>query len=85
MATDPAALSATELLRLYRRKQLSPVEATQAVLDRIERFDPAVNAFCLVDPARGIVALAAANDGRAAVVAPAVGEALLGAAEACLG
>jgi aspartyl-tRNA(Asn)/glutamyl-tRNA(Gln) amidotransferase subunit A len=49
MAIDPAALSATELLRLYRRKQLSPVEATQAVLDRIERFDPAVNAFCLVD------------------------------------
>jgi aspartyl-tRNA(Asn)/glutamyl-tRNA(Gln) amidotransferase subunit A len=49
MATDPAALSATELLRLYRRKQLSPVEAAQAVLDRIERFDPAVNAFCLVD------------------------------------
>ena len=49
MASDPATLSATELLRLYRRKQLSPVETTQAVLDRIERFDPAVNAFCLVD------------------------------------
>jgi aspartyl-tRNA(Asn)/glutamyl-tRNA(Gln) amidotransferase subunit A len=56
--TDPAALSATELLRLYRARQLSPVEATRAVLARIERFDPVVNAFCLVD---GDLALAAAR------------------------
>ena len=32
-ATDPATLSATALLRLYRRKELSPVEATEACLD----------------------------------------------------
>jgi aspartyl-tRNA(Asn)/glutamyl-tRNA(Gln) amidotransferase subunit A len=50
VTADPAALSATELLHLYRTRQLSPVEATRAVLDRIERFEPAVNAFCLVDP-----------------------------------
>ena len=49
MATDPAALSATELLRLYRTRQLSPVETTHAVFDRIALFEPAVNAFCLVD------------------------------------
>jgi aspartyl-tRNA(Asn)/glutamyl-tRNA(Gln) amidotransferase subunit A len=49
MATDPAALSATELLRLYRTGQLSPVETTHAVLDRIALCEPAVNAFCLVD------------------------------------
>ncbi len=41
-------LSATELLSLYRRKQLSPVEATRAVFDRIRACDGAVNAFCLL-------------------------------------
>jgi aspartyl-tRNA(Asn)/glutamyl-tRNA(Gln) amidotransferase subunit A len=59
--TDPAVLSATELLHLYRTRQLSPVEATQAVLERIERFDPAVNAFCLVDPDRALAAARASE------------------------
>jgi aspartyl-tRNA(Asn)/glutamyl-tRNA(Gln) amidotransferase subunit A len=61
MADDPAALGATELLRRYRRKELSPVEATRAVLDRIERFDPAVNAFCLVDPDQALQAARASE------------------------
>ena len=60
-ATDPAALTATELLDLYRRRQLSPVEATRAVLDRIERFDPAVNAFCLIDPDQALRAARASE------------------------
>jgi aspartyl-tRNA(Asn)/glutamyl-tRNA(Gln) amidotransferase subunit A len=46
---DPCALSATELLALYRAKKLSPVEATRAVLARIGKRNPALNAFCLVD------------------------------------
>jgi aspartyl-tRNA(Asn)/glutamyl-tRNA(Gln) amidotransferase subunit A len=54
--TDPAALDAVELLGLYRQKKLSPVEALEAVLARIERFDPALNAFCLVDGERALVA-----------------------------
>ena len=41
--------TATELLRLYRSGQASPVEATRAVLDRIDRLNPKLNAFCLVD------------------------------------
>lgn len=41
-ATDPGEMNAYELLGLYRRRELSPVEATQAALDRIERFNPAV-------------------------------------------
>jgi aspartyl-tRNA(Asn)/glutamyl-tRNA(Gln) amidotransferase subunit A len=49
VATDPTALSATELLRLYRTRQLSPVETTHAVFDRIALCEPAVNAFCLLD------------------------------------
>ena len=51
-------LSATELLGLYRRRDLSPVEATRAVLARIEARDATTNAYCLV---RGEEALAAAR------------------------
>jgi aspartyl-tRNA(Asn)/glutamyl-tRNA(Gln) amidotransferase subunit A len=62
MTTDPAMLSATELLARYRRRQLSPVEATQAALERIERFDAAVNTFCLVDPERALESARASED-----------------------
>lgn len=61
VSTDPATLSATELLRLYRQKQLSPLEATRAVLDRTARFDGAVNAFCLVDEERALADARAAE------------------------
>jgi aspartyl-tRNA(Asn)/glutamyl-tRNA(Gln) amidotransferase subunit A len=47
-ATDLAECSAVELLRLYRAGEASPVEATRAVLARIERFNPVLNAFCHV-------------------------------------
>jgi len=60
--TDPALLSATELLALYRAKKLSPVEAVQATLARIERFNPIVNAYCHLDSAG---ALAAAKESEA--------------------
>ena len=51
MTADPAVseLLATELLAAYRAGELSPVEATEAALQRIRRHDPEVNAFCLVD------------------------------------
>jgi aspartyl-tRNA(Asn)/glutamyl-tRNA(Gln) amidotransferase subunit A len=45
---DLCALSATELLEGYRRHELSPVEVTRAVLARIERLNPVLNAFTLV-------------------------------------
>jgi aspartyl-tRNA(Asn)/glutamyl-tRNA(Gln) amidotransferase subunit A len=44
--TDLADCSATELLQLYRAKQASPLEATRAVLKRIDRLNPKLNAFC---------------------------------------
>ena len=47
--SDPAALSATELLAQYRRRTLSPVEVTQACLERIGRWNDTVHAFCSVD------------------------------------
>ena len=62
MTTDAAMLSATELIAHYRRKDLSPVEATQAVLDRIGRLDGAVNAFCLVDPEHALASARASED-----------------------
>jgi len=40
--------TATELLHLYRTGQASPVEATAAVLARIEELNPVLQAFCLV-------------------------------------
>jgi aspartyl-tRNA(Asn)/glutamyl-tRNA(Gln) amidotransferase subunit A len=42
------ALTASELLEGFRKKTLSPVEVTQAVLARIEQLNPKLNAFCLV-------------------------------------
>jgi len=41
-------LGATELLEAYRKHEVSPVEVTRAVLERIERLNPVLNAFNLV-------------------------------------
>ena len=43
-------MSATDLARAIRRKQLSPVEVTQAVLNRIEQLNPQLNAFVTLIP-----------------------------------
>lgn len=51
---DLADLSAVRLTELYASGEASPVEATRAVLDRIAKTDPAVNAFCLVDADRAL-------------------------------
>ncbi len=40
--------SAVSLAAAYRTKSLSPVEATRAMLDRIDRLNPSINAFCHV-------------------------------------
>lgn len=42
-------MTAVELVNAFRAGELSPVEATNAVLDRIEERDGELNAFCLVD------------------------------------
>jgi aspartyl-tRNA(Asn)/glutamyl-tRNA(Gln) amidotransferase subunit A len=39
---------------MYRSGQASPVEATQAVLERIARLNPVLNAFCLIDEAAAL-------------------------------
>jgi len=59
---DLTQCTATQLLGLYRSGEASPVEATQAVLQRISRLNPLLNAFCLVDEA---AAMASAHQSEA--------------------
>lgn len=47
-------LSAVELGQRFRARELSPVEVTQAVLARIRRLQPQLNAFVLVDDAAAL-------------------------------
>ena len=50
MQTDPALMTAEDLLVLYARRALSPVEALQAVLERVARTNPGINAFACMNP-----------------------------------
>ncbi len=63
VSDDLAFMPATELVAAYRAKSLSPVEATQAALDRIEAHNERLNAFCRVD-AEGALAAAAESEAR---------------------
>ncbi|MGE0260978.1 MAG: amidase family protein, partial [Alphaproteobacteria bacterium] len=45
---DVAFLTIAELNHLYDRRELSPVEVTQALLDRIAAHDGALHSFLLV-------------------------------------
>lgn len=47
-ADELAMMSATELATGYRARKFSPVEVIDAVLQRIVRVNPKINAFCLV-------------------------------------
>lgn len=53
--------SATELAGLIRRRKVSPVEVVEAVLDRIERVNPRLNAYVLVTADRARRAARAAE------------------------
>ena len=60
---DIAYASALSLLDLYRKKALSPVEVTRLLLDRLDRLQPKINAFCIVDR-DGALAAARASERR---------------------
>ncbi len=53
---------AVELAALIRRRELSPVELVDAVLDRLEQADPAINAFVTVTADQARAAAKAAAD-----------------------
>ncbi|MGH8745910.1 MAG: amidase family protein, partial [Burkholderiales bacterium] len=61
MPSDLLTLSAADLLRLYRAKRASPLEVTRAALQRIDKLNPVLNAFCFIAPD----ALAAAKESEA--------------------
>ena len=69
MSDDLAFTPATELIAAYRAKTLSPVEATQAALARIDAHNERLNAFCLVDH-EGALAAARESEARWAKDAP---------------
>ena len=54
----PTLETIAELAPRLRRKEVSPVEVARACLDRIEKFNPALNAFI---PVTAEAALAEAN------------------------
>ena len=46
---DIAYMPVAELVEKYRAKEISPVEATRAALDRMDTHNNTVNAFCYLD------------------------------------
>jgi aspartyl-tRNA(Asn)/glutamyl-tRNA(Gln) amidotransferase subunit A len=59
--TDLTQCTATELLAMYDDGSASPVEATRAVLDRIEALNPTLNAFCYIAADEAMAAAAASE------------------------
>src|SRR5205809_6170989 len=72
---DLAYATILEIATRYRRRDLSPVELTKALLARIERLDPALHAFVTVTTER---ALADARAAEAALLRGGDGKPLLG-------
>ena len=56
MSKEIAMMSATQLVGLFRKKKLSPVEATKAALGRIADLNGTLNAFNLVDEKAALAA-----------------------------
>jgi len=53
-ATELCYMPATEMREAYRAKTLSPVEVTRAILERIERLNPELNAYVTVTADRAM-------------------------------
>lgn len=49
MATDVLRLAVPEILRLYEKKKLSPVEVTEACLKQVLKYNPVLNALSYMD------------------------------------
>lgn len=62
MTTDAVPLGVDGLSAAYRDGSLSPVEVVQECLDRIDRLDPLLNAFVLVDAERALDDARASRD-----------------------
>jgi aspartyl-tRNA(Asn)/glutamyl-tRNA(Gln) amidotransferase subunit A len=62
MSDEIAYSTIRELGRRYRARQLSPVEVTQAMLARIEKLDPALNAYVTLTADRALADARAAEE-----------------------
>ncbi len=51
---QPFRMSALELIRAYRTRALSPVEASTSVIERVEAFEPHIHATWLYAPERAL-------------------------------
>ena len=81
MTSDELAYATiADITNHYRRRALSPVELTRALLSRIERLDPTLHAFVTVTAER---ALADAERAEAALGRGQDGSPLLGIPVAC--
>jgi aspartyl-tRNA(Asn)/glutamyl-tRNA(Gln) amidotransferase subunit A len=59
--TDPSTLTLTEVAAAIRERKLSSVEVTRALLARIERWHPLLNAFVRVEAEEALADAAAAD------------------------
>ena len=59
--TDPAKLTLAEAAAAIRDRKVSSVELTRALLERIERWQPVLNAFVRVEAEEALAAAAAAD------------------------
>ena len=61
MTLDPSTFTVDSLTDAYRAGELSPVEVTQACLDRIAETEPELNAYVVVDSERALLAAGASE------------------------
>ena len=59
---NPTELTIHELTEAYARRDLSPVEAVRAYLDRIETVNPLINAYITATPEQALKQAVAAED-----------------------
>ncbi len=60
-APEPALLSLTEVAQAIAQKRMSSREVTQSCLDRIERWQPSLNAFMAIEADEALAAADAAD------------------------
>ncbi|PJF25570.1 MAG: Asp-tRNA(Asn)/Glu-tRNA(Gln) amidotransferase GatCAB subunit A, partial [Phototrophicales bacterium] len=63
--TDLTTLTITDALAKLRAREITAVELTQAYLDRIAAYDPAIHAYIQVTADRALAAARAADEARA--------------------
>ena len=68
--SDPSELTLKDLAAAIRRRKVSSVEATKALLARIDKWQPKLNAFARLEAADALKAARAADRACRADAAP---------------